>query len=159
MADENVIFIGARTITAPLRMREKNDVIQVGERNPWLPFLTRWRTIMGNAHPIHTKNFQMRSLISPDEGVMEENVKLFFFDIDTMEPYMAKMNPNMMREYESLQVKHDYLYQMVQELTQMIENSARKDEVKEFMKREMDFYTGLKPAFAPSPDPKKGGKK
>lgn len=141
-------FMGKDTIfRCYIIIKDNGDIF--AKTPSWFPGLYKKRLLGGNLKTM-MKMYQERFLLSLDDGRMSDlKVRVYPFDLDTFDPDFGQLNPSALRELESLRVERDFLFQAMNELKDIVKTAGMSDRIKDFTKREHEFYTGLRPPFVP----------
>jgi hypothetical protein len=143
------VFIGIDTVSIGW-IRIENDKVFLKSRSWWdfFGWFPKWIPVLNNVRQM-LDQYEERQVLDIDEGRVEDDVRVYFYDLDRLTPYASRMNPVILRKVESLQSERDYLYQLALEVKSYFERAGSHDMFKEHFKREFDFFSNnLKPGWA-----------
>lgn len=134
-------------------IREENGTLFARVPHKAFPFIKKWKPLISNVKE-HTNNYSERRIMDLQYGLSNKTVRCFPFDIHTFEPYYPDMNPEMVRELESLRISQDFLFQYCKELEETMESHGMTDIVEKKFKAKHEFMMGLKPPSFVTQKPK-----
>ena len=158
MAEEyRAVFRGRRSFWSGW-VKEENGKIFVDVPHNKFPWLKEKKLLVSNIRQ-HLKNYTEIKMMDIGKGLSDQTVRFFPFDIDTFEPFYPDMNPDLLRELESLRQERDLLFQHSKELEEAIERHGMSDVLKKNFKAEHDYFMSLKPGVIITKDKEKKKKK
>lgn len=144
MSEFKAIFIGAETVFQTW-IKIEDDTIYYKPKG----LFSSYQPLLGNIDKELLEHYQTFSLFDPEQGVVNDNVRVYFFDVKSLKPFMPGVDQETVRKLKSLRGQVDFLKNRGADLKKDLDKKSTGEGLMKDVKKRADETEEISKKFTP----------